>query len=1216
MNKNEWQFKNMVRGLKIDDEPNKTHRSNLRRDMLAEFDSPGQPAIESAGFITGLHRLRPWHVAALASAAIIIIAVLISSGVFTGLEHQPDRPIVQHPDSQTPESPQVGNNLAQPAYPEKPSPDSPGDASLAMRAELEEIDRLYAAGDIGGLIAMLDSSSRPAKVRAAQLLAKIGDLSAIESLARLSSTLGADMPNDPFAAAIEAIKERLGWEGETVTIVNEAAGETQIPPETDALQLEADKDNEQPGIFGLKVINAKTNQPIEGAELAIQIMAWQTSSAANGTRNVPKRSSTTKSIKAATNTFGRYNIGNGENDIISFVVRIKKDAFVPKRIWYRPEGSGIEIPKNYTLKLEPGTIVGGFVRKKDDNTPIADATVKVSVHRQGEGIEIIDIRDIPCQTDAEGRWQCDVIPEKVFEVYAWPEHPDYVSTEKYSTNLSMQALRAGQAVLYMRSGLNVTGTVFTLDGDPIKGATIYQGESRYSIEPKTKTDSDGRFRFEKCKPGEMILTVKAKGFAQDMKVINVNNQLEDVRFDLGSGNSVTVRIVDVDGSGIRGVQIVADEWRQRPYPHNYSRRNIRISGRTNADGYATLTDLPEDEILYDMYKKDYASTDGYPITPREEGYVIQLLRSAKLTGTVTDAETGQPIDTFRMIYGIDSYGRNSPTWQDHNGKTVKGGKYELALGRQSDGLAVKIEAEGYLPAESPIFYSEGKDATYDFQLVRGEGVKGVVFLSDGKPAGGVDVVVATQAHFVDVKGTAFRRDSTQYTVTDAKGRFALPQQTADYKLLAIGEAGTAEIDGSDFEATGEITLQEFGRVEGTVYIGSAPAAGREVYLNCNYGGSTSQMIRYDNRVVTDDEGKFVFDKVRPGKVAVSRVTIRPDGGRSYPHGTPLEVLPGKTVRIDIGGGGRKVVGRLTAPTGISGTVNFTQGSFKISRHISLVDIPFPQIGFPDNIFSMTEEEKQTWQQEWAQSPQGKEFMATIQEVMAKQGTGYSIAAAADGSFEVEDVLTGNCILTGNLYDPSSQGRRGPDNIIGTVRHEFTVPELKDDSDDKPFDAGRIRLKAPTRIEPGEFAPDFPYDELDGPSARLRGLRGKFVLLDMGGFLMSGYLDRLPHLKEAYAAFVPQGRLEILTVFGGSVNKWEGILRPLRIFIADQDITWKVALAEPAHMGENPKLFADYGSHAHNSLMLVGPDGKIVKTRIEPEELMDVLTAEIPRESVE
>jgi hypothetical protein len=243
-------------------------------------------------------------------------------------------------------------------------------------------------------------------------------------------------------------------------------------------------------------------------------------------------------------------------------------------------------------------------------------------------------------------------------------------------------------------------------------------------------------------------------------------------------------------------------------------------------------------------------------------------------------------------------------------------------------------------------------------------------------------------------------------------------------------------------------------------------------------------------------------------------------------------------------------------------------------------------------------------------------MAATQEVADKQGTGYSIAAAADGSFEVEDVLPGNCILTGTLYDPSSQGRSKYENIIGTVRHEFTVPELKDDIDDKPLDLGRIRLKAPTRIEPGQFAPDFMYDELDGPSARLRDLGGRFVLLDMGGFLMSGYLDRLPHLKEAYAAFASQGRLEILTVFSGSVSKWEGILRPLRIFIADQDINWKIALTEPAYMGENPKLFADYGSHAHNSLMLVGPDGRIVKTRIEPEELMDVLTAEIPRESVE
>ncbi|MCK5173901.1 MAG: carboxypeptidase regulatory-like domain-containing protein [Planctomycetes bacterium] len=575
MNKNEWQFKNLVRRLKIDDEPNQTHRSDLRREMLAEFDSPGQPAVRSTGFMTGLHRLKLWHVAALASAAIIIIAVLISSGVFTGPERQPDGPIVHHPDSQTPKGPQIGDNGTQPPYPEKLSPGGPAEATLAMKAELEEINRLYAAGDIGGLIAMLDTSSQPAKIRAAQFLARIGDLGAIESLARLSSTLGADMPNDPFAAAIEAIKERLGREAETAVIADETANKTQIPPETephhrkDAPQLEADADNEQPGFFGIKVINAKTNQPIEGAELDIRITGKSTQPATNdaagaivvtATRIDPKTPTPipppgTWLSNAVTNSFGRYNIDLGENTITtSLTVKIKKDAFVPKRLWYRPEDRGIEIPKNYTLKLEPGTIVGGFVRKKDDNTPVANATVKISIHDAlDEDIEIADVRDISCQTDAEGRWQCDVIPEKVFEIYAQPEHPDYVSTEKHRTNLSIQALRAGQAVLYMRAGLNVTGTVSTLDGDPIKGATIYQGESRYSSEPKTKTDADGRFRFDKCTAGEMTLTVKAKGFTQDMKVINVNDQLEDVRFNLPPGNSVTVRIVDINGSGIRGV---------------------------------------------------------------------------------------------------------------------------------------------------------------------------------------------------------------------------------------------------------------------------------------------------------------------------------------------------------------------------------------------------------------------------------------------------------------------------------------------------------------------------------------------------------------------------------------------------------------------------------------------------------------------------------------
>ncbi|MFC1676979.1 anti-sigma factor family protein [Planctomycetota bacterium] len=93
--------------------------------------------------------------------------------------------------------------------------------------QLEEIEKLFAAGDVKGLIGILENDrySYKAKLAAANYLAQLGDDSAIAALEQLSSA-EADSTDNPFAAAI-AVISAVGTTTTSAEPVTESAADTQ-----------------------------------------------------------------------------------------------------------------------------------------------------------------------------------------------------------------------------------------------------------------------------------------------------------------------------------------------------------------------------------------------------------------------------------------------------------------------------------------------------------------------------------------------------------------------------------------------------------------------------------------------------------------------------------------------------------------------------------------------------------------------------------------------------------------------------------------------------------------------------------------------------------------------------------------------------------------------------------------------------------------------------
>ncbi len=88
----------------------------------------------------------------------------------------------------------------------------------------------------------------------------------------------------------------------------------------------------------------------------------------------------------------------------------------------------------------------------------------------------------------------------------------------------------------------------------------------------------------------------------------------------------------------------------------------------------------------------------------------------------------------------------------------------------------------------------------------------------------------------------------------------------------------------------DLTVRPWGRIEGTLRIGRGPGAGQALNLAYTPQGDTTGAVPWwSGKATTDDAGRFAFERVMPGVVAVSRMIVIKERGSSQecglqPHG--------------------------------------------------------------------------------------------------------------------------------------------------------------------------------------------------------------------------------------------------------------------------------------------------------------------------------------------
>jgi len=707
---------------------------------------------------------------------------------------------------------------------------------------------------------------------------------------------------------------------------------------------------------------------------------------------------------------GKIQVRLPEKDPPFLRLRTKAKGYVTLYTTWRNGESKDAVPAEFTFPMRRGISIGGVVRN-EAGEPIEGVKVEplLRLEEEPQGRVRPSTSSYTARTGAEGKWRLNDVPKGLARVSFRLDHPDYISDSSYgqTPSPSVAKLMDMTGVMLMKKGMAVEGTVTNPDGAAVAGATVAQGGDRFGSEyPKTTTDENGRYRFAHCKSGPMVLTVVARGWAPDLRQINVHGELGPVDFQLRKGRTLRVRVADKDGNRLPGVWVAPDTWRS-----HRSLTGLGVPRDTNAQGLWVWDWAPDDAVVCDILKRGYMSLRNQSLTARDEEYVLTLHRPLEISGRVVDAESKEPIKAFRIVPGL-AWGRegDSPSWMRYRIKNGRDGTYSHQFSEPYPQYFVRIEAEGYLPVASRSFSADEGKATFDLELKKGSGPEGVVLDPEGKPTEGARVYICSKSSRPNVRDgrNTDDRDSVK-TTTDADGKFRLPPQLEPYSLLVLHDLGYAEVPQATLAQSPEIRLVRWARVEGILRIGSGLGAQKELAMLVERPREDDVPQAYfDYDVTSDAEGRFTFEWALPGKARIDRkvrFAVRDSGFSSTSsHRVRVELQPGETARVELGGTGRPIEGRAILPPGEQETIDW---NFAIGR----LSPKSAEVPTPDNFREMDAEAQQAWYKAWTESDAYQEYLK------AREGREtYAFTFGADGSFRCDDVPAGVYKLSASVYD--------------------------------------------------------------------------------------------------------------------------------------------------------------------------------------------------------
>ncbi len=857
--------------------------------------------------------------------------------------------------------------------------------------------------------------------------------------------------------------------------------------------------------------------------------------------------------------------------------------------WEEDElAAGVKVPAEYTIALERAVSAGGRV-VDEDGRPVAGATVQVKiendVHPAKRDPRIsydgwLANREDAVTTDADGRWHIDNVPnDPTVELSLLVTHPDHGS-DGYWGDLQRESaitaamLRNRSATLKLKAGTIVRGRVTDDAGKPIAGAIVVRGDDPYfSYNPTSEfvTDADGRFRLPAQPPGKMALTVIAPGWAPQDRVVDVRPGLAQQDFRMERGKPIMLRFVDAAGQPVQGASVRISRWHGRQALHNHDHPNVRdtkVPRSSDTNGIWSWTWAPEAPVTFQIYAKGFAG-QTVELSGGGPERTIELKAEHRVTGRVTDAVTGRPIEAFSIV-PVDVFRKDWFVAEPQNAKPGKDGRLEYLATRSDIPIRLRIEALGYRVQDGPAFrLGDDSARTQDFRLQPSPPITGLIVDTAGRPLPNVKVELATPTQDVSL----WSEGSNRAAQTDSAGRFTFPDPGVPWGILARSDAGFvfAEFP-ADRHDVGRLTLRPYVTIRGQFRDGGKPVQGAQILLQIVRGAGWTAP-KFDNTAgarVTGPDGRFEFTRV-PAVPLSLWVRIGPweeSSFRSGPH-VPLDPEPGQTVDLDLGSGGAVVTGKVTLTGNVPSDLDCNYSlNYLVERA--------PGITPPPAIAKLGFDVRNGWRDSWSSSPDGDAYRSTLRNWFVK--------LAPDGSFRISGVPAGEYDLSIRVYARPNGCLVDP--LARVITHVTVTPE----------DAGRGRLEVPeirAQVVPIPAVGDrlaLRFQRDDGREGTAADFAGALTVVHFWASWCGPCKEQMPALRRVHERFTERG----VIMLGLSVDEDDEAWR---------EAAQRLALSWPQGRLSSP---AETGVSSVPAYWLVDRDGKIVDKVNDVDDLAECL----------
>lgn len=766
--------------------------------------------------------------------------------------------------------------------------------------------------------------------------------------------------------------------------------------------------------FAFRAIDAETYKGIPGARVLVMC--------ATDMQNIQYLTN------LVTDATGFSAVPVNASNVFAFAIGVLAENYQAQSVVFGPRQPNDRLPMDYTLPVPRGSTIGGVVHDEAGN-PISGARVFVQFFRMGDSSDRefqaerpgILIEDFPSAiTDAAGRWRFSSASRTNADYSIGVRHEQFPAVSfgleesarsgRTEVLLKLADLRAGTAVMELKSGLGLSGVVLDIEGRPIQEALVSFGRFADMGNPTRKSLGDGSFHFQGLSAGSHLITVTAPMFAPERMPVQVNGSATPVEVRLKPGKLLRVRVVDENHQPVPGAKVQLQGWR------GYN--TLDWGGVTDESGRLEWNSAPHDELEIVVLKPGFAYSRENRITADEAEHTITLKRPLVVSGFVVDAETKLPIERFKVISG-----RNVGNWDRLFLVNGTNGSYQIRIDELGRFPQLRFEAEGYEPFESPPFKLQPREVAYDIQMQKlspQQNVRGLVLLPDGSPAAGVPVALCTREKGVILgKGRFLDSDRAIIVETDREGRFLFPAAKNPNRVAAVTTSafGSTAMTGTNRNVT--VQLQPWGRIEGHLMLRGKSNADQQIQL-MGLSSESPRTISFDLNafsVRTDSAGNFVFEQAPPGEFALFRI---PGMGIPFSHETQVTVPAGGTARVQMGGTGTMVRGRFS----------FGPEKMDWKQQLSFPTLrtKLPPIDMPKGL---SREQRDQWMSDYNQSAAGI--------ARRKQVRSYGLEVESDGTFTADGVSPGIYELSGRLNGPATDvTARMTAKPVGTFRKDVEV----------------------------------------------------------------------------------------------------------------------------------------------------------------------------------